>query len=60
VLFVEYTGQAKSPWGSVTAGFNTSLKIDRKDWGLNWNAALETGGILVGDEISSDIQLEIV
>jgi polyisoprenoid-binding protein YceI len=60
VLYVEYTGQAKSPWGAVSAGFNTSIKIDRKNWGLNWNAALETGGILVGDEITIDIQLEIV
>jgi polyisoprenoid-binding protein YceI len=36
------------------------IKINRKDWGLNWNQALETGGVLVGDEIIIDIELEIV
>lgn len=60
VLDVEYAGQAKSPWGTTSAGFSASTKINRKDWGLTWNQALETGGVLVGDKISIDIELEIV
>jgi polyisoprenoid-binding protein YceI len=60
VLEAEYNGQAKSPWGTTSAGFNASTKINRKDWGLNWNVALETGGVLVGEEVSIEIELEIV
>lgn len=60
VLEVEYNGQAKSPWGTTNAGFSATTKINRKDWGLNWNVALETGGWLVGDEIKISIEAEIV
>ena len=60
ILDVEYAGQAKSPWGTVSAGFNAQTKINRKDFDLNWNKALETGGVLVGDEIKIDIELEVV
>ncbi len=60
VLDVEYLGQAKSPWGTISAGFHASTKINRKDWGLNWNQALETGGVLVGDQIKINIELELV
>lgn len=60
VLETEYNGQAKSPWGTTSAGFNASTKINRKDWGLNWNVALETGGVLVGEEVTIAIELEIV
>jgi polyisoprenoid-binding protein YceI len=59
-LDVEYAGQSKSPWGAISAGFEARAKINRKDWGLNWNLALETGGVLVGDEIAVEIELEIV
>jgi polyisoprenoid-binding protein YceI len=59
-LDVEYAGQSKSPWGAISAGFEAKAKINRKDWGLNWNLALETGGVLVGDEINVEIELEIV
>lgn len=58
VLDVEFLGQATSPWGVRSAGFNAETKISRKDWGLNWNVALETGGWLVGDEIKIDIEIE--
>ncbi|MBI5304658.1 MAG: YceI family protein [Chloroflexi bacterium] len=58
VLNVEYAGQSKSPWGTINAGFTASAKLNRKDWGLNWNAALETGGWLVGDEVKIDIEVE--
>ena len=59
VLDVEYAGQAKSPWGTVSAGFTATTKIDRKDWGLTYNAVLETGGVLVGDEVKINIELEL-
>ena len=60
VLDVEYAGTAKSPYGTVNAGFSASTKINRKEWNLTWNVALETGGVLVGDEIKVNIELEIV
>ena len=58
-LDVEFGGTNKDPWGNEKAAFSLNGKINRKDWGLNWNAALETGGVLVSDEvrISGDIQL---
>lgn len=60
VLDVEYSGQAKSPWGTTSAGFSATTKISRKEWNLNWNVALETGGWLVADEIKISIELELV
>lgn len=60
VLETEYAGQAKSPWGTTSAGFSAKTAISRKEWGLEWNAALETGGVLVGDQVNIDIDLEIV
>ena len=58
VLNVEHLGKAKSPWGTINAGFTAHAKVNRKDWGLNWNAALETGGWLVSDEVNIDIEIE--
>jgi polyisoprenoid-binding protein YceI len=60
VLNTEYNGQAKGPYGQQSAGFTASTKINRKDFGLTWNVALETGGMLVGDTININIELEIV
>lgn len=60
VLDTEYAGQAKSPWGTTSAGFSAKTSINRKDWGLEWNGALETGGVLVGDQVNIDIDLEII
>lgn len=60
VLEATYAGQAKSPWGTTSAGFTASTKINRKDWGLTWNVALETGGWLVGEEIKIELEMEIV
>lgn len=57
-LDAEYSGQMKDPWGNTKAGFALSGKINRKDWGLNWNAALETGGVLVGEEVKLAIELQ--
>jgi len=59
-LDVEYAGTALSPWGTTSAGFSAHTKISRKEWGLVWNAALETGGVLVGDEIKIEIEVELV
>src|SRR6266545_2874954 len=60
VLDIEYAGQAKTPWCTTSAGFSAQTKINRKDFGLNWNVALETGGWLVGDQITISIELELV
>lgn len=60
VLETEYSGQSKSPWGTTSAGFSATTKINRKDWNLVWNVALETGGMLVGEDIKINIELEIV
>lgn len=57
-LDVEFIGEAKTPWGAHNAGFSARTKINRKDWNLSWNVALETGGWLVGDEIKIDIEVE--
>lgn len=60
VLDVEYSGMARSPWGTTSAGFTATTTINRKDWNLTWNKALETGGMLVGEEIKINIELEVV
>ena len=57
---VEFSGLMKDPWGNTKAGLNISGKINRKDWGLNWNLALETGGVLVGEEVKLDIELQLI
>lgn len=59
-LDVEFGGVNKDPWGNEKAGFSLSGKINRKDWGLNWNAALETGGVLVSDEVKIAAELQFV
>lgn len=60
VLDVEYAGQAKSPWGTVSAGFSANARLNRKDWGLNWNYLLESGGVLVGDQVNIAIEAELI
>jgi polyisoprenoid-binding protein YceI len=59
-LDVEYNGQSKSPWGATSAGFSARTTLNRKDWDLTWNVALETGGWLVGDEMTVNIELELI
>ena len=58
-LQVEFGGIMRDPWGNEKAVFSINGKINRKDWGLNWNAALEAGGVLVSDDvwISCEVQL---
>jgi len=59
-LDVEFGGINTDPWGNEKAGFSLSGKISRKDWGLNWNAALETGGVLVSDEVRIFAEVQFV
>jgi polyisoprenoid-binding protein YceI len=54
----EYAGQGKNPWGIQVAGLSATTKINRKDWGLTWNQGLETGGVLVSEEVKIEIDLE--
>lgn len=60
VLDVTYLGTSKSPWGATSAGFEASTKLNREDWNLTWNVALETGGWLVGKEVTINIEAEFV
>jgi polyisoprenoid-binding protein YceI len=60
VLNTEYHGQNKTPWGSEVIGFSAETKISRKEWGLTYNAALETGGFLVGDDIKIHLEVEAI
>jgi polyisoprenoid-binding protein YceI len=57
---VEFGGMNKDPWGNEKAGFSLEGKINRKDWGLNWNAMLETGGVLVSDEVRINAEVQFV
>lgn len=60
VLDGEFGGTQKDPWGNEKAGFSVSGKINRKEWGLNWNAALESGGVLVSDELKIQSEVQFV
>lgn len=59
-LDVEYGGTMQDPWGNIKAGFTLNGKINRKDWGLNWNAALEAGGVLVSEDVRLNINVQLV
>lgn len=58
-LATTFLGQATNPWGVPVAAFDAETKINRKDFGLTWNAALETGGVLVGEEVTITIHAEL-
>ena len=60
VLAMTYEGSGTDPWGNTRAGYSASTKINREDWGLTWNAALEGGGFLVGKEVTIDIDVSTV
>jgi polyisoprenoid-binding protein YceI len=57
---VEFGGINKDPWGNEKAGFSLNGKLNRKDWGLNWNAALEAGGVLVSEEVKISAEVQLV
>ena len=59
-LKVEYNGVTKDPWGGERAGFVVAGKIKRADWGVNFNAALETGGVVLGEEVRIDGEIQLV
>lgn len=59
-LHVINEGRAKDPWGNERAGYTATTTINRKDFGLEWNVALEAGGVLVGDEVRITIETELV
>lgn len=59
-LDVEFEGTGKDPWGGERVGFSASGKIDRREFGLTWNQSLETGGVLVGNDIKINLEAQAV
>lgn len=59
-LNVDYLGAGNDPWGGTRAGFSVSGKINRKDYGIVWNKTLDNGGVLVGEEVEIQIEVEAV
>ncbi|MES2484465.1 MAG: YceI family protein [Bacteroidota bacterium] len=60
VLDVEYGGQMQDPWGHIKSGFIITGKINRKDFNLNWNSTLEAGGVLVGEDVKLEIEVQYI
>lgn len=56
---VEFGGFTKDPWGNHKAGFSTDFKVNRKDFGINWNKALDQGGVVLGEEVKISLSLEL-
>ncbi|MBI3993269.1 MAG: YceI family protein [Candidatus Lambdaproteobacteria bacterium] len=59
-LDVEFGGRAQDPWGNLRAGYSARVRLERKDFGLQWNQLLEAGGVLVGEQVDVEIELEAV
>jgi len=59
-LDVRYNGQVKDPWGNTRAGFKVSGTLNRTDYGLTWNNTLEAGGLLVGEDVDIQVNLELI
>ena len=57
---VEFGGVGQDPWGATRVGFEAVAEINRKDFGMEWNAALETGGVLVGEKVTITLDVEAV
>ena len=60
VLDCEYEGRGTDPWGKTRAGFHFKTELDRREWGLKWNQALETGGVLVGEHVKISLEISMV
>jgi polyisoprenoid-binding protein YceI len=60
VLPVSFLGEIKDPWGKTRAGFTLSMTLNRKDFGINWNKALDQGGLMLGDDVDVTIDLQAV
>ena len=58
LLPATFLGAVTDPWGNQKLAFEAEITINRKDFGLNWNAALETGGFLVGDEVKVSLSVQ--
>jgi polyisoprenoid-binding protein YceI len=56
----EYLGSQASPWNDTRVGFSARTQLNRKDWGIDFNAVLETGGVVVGDKITLDVDIEAI
>jgi len=56
----EYAGAVNDPWGNLRVGFEGAVTVNRKDWGVNWNAALEAGGILVSEKVTLEFEISAV
>ncbi|MHB1444518.1 MAG: YceI family protein [Acidimicrobiales bacterium] len=56
----EHTGAAKDPWGNTRIGFEGRATVNRKDWGIGWNVALEAGGVLVGEKVTLEVDVSAV
>ncbi|MBC8424915.1 YceI family protein [bacterium] len=59
-LELEFNGEIEDPWGNTRAGFSASGKLDRRDFGMSWNTAMDKGGIVVGNDISIELEIEAV
>ena len=57
---LEFEGVGQDPWGGTRAGFTASTTVNRKDFGVEWNAPLETGGVLVGDKVTIELDVQLV
>jgi polyisoprenoid-binding protein YceI len=57
---LEFEGTGKDPWGNLKAGFSAKTEINRKEWGLEYNAALETGGVLIGEKVKLELDIQAV
>lgn len=57
---LEFDGVGQDPWGNTKAGFSAEAEVNRKDWGLEWNVALETGGVLVGEKVKLALDIQLV
>lgn len=59
-LEVEATGEGRDPWGNTRRGYRATARLRRADFGLTWNAALELGGVLVGEEVDIEVEVQLV
>jgi polyisoprenoid-binding protein YceI len=57
---LEFEGVGKDPWGGTRASFSAGTEINRKEWGLEWNVALETGGVLVSEKVKIELEVQLV
>lgn len=60
VLNAKFEGTGQDPWGGRRAGFSATTEVDRREFGLTWNQALETGGVLVGNTVKIELQVQVV